>query len=197
MSFFAQTKYETPGVTILDNGKNFSLANFVGYTFVFETKGEVNGSVWGTDEYTHDSSLGAAAVHAGVLQAGRRGYVFMDVKPGIPFYRGSTRNGVTSSDWNNSGNSYVTLTFQSPSAAAQEAEDRPATADYLPCAVIQVCAASEASSDLFRRSVGHAICFKSPAQPRESSGAATRTPTIPRWLRPPSTPESFSRASKA
>ena len=128
----------------------------------------------------------------------RPGTLSCNVKPGIPFYRGSTRNGVTSSDWKNSGNNYVTLTFQSPSAAAQEAEDRPATADYLPSAVIQLRAASEASSELFRRSVGHAICFeRHRLDPTESSGAATRTPTIPRWPRPPSMPESFSRASKA
>ena len=148
----------TTDLTVEDN-KTITLANFVGYTFVFQSTGQVNSILWGTDQYTHDSSLGAAAVHAGALQAGQSGYVFMLVKPGIPFYRGSTRNGVTSSDWNNSGNNYVTLTFQSPSAAAQEAEDRPATADYLPSAVIQLRAASEASSELFRRSVGHAICF--------------------------------------
>ncbi len=97
---------------------NITLANFVGSTFVFQTTGVVNSTLWGTDQYTNDSSLGAAAVHAGVLQAGQTGYVYMEVKPGIPFYRGSTRHGVTSSDWKNAGE-YVTLAFYSPNVAAQ------------------------------------------------------------------------------
>ena len=54
------------------------------------------------------------------LQAGQSGYVFMNVKKGIPFYLGSSRNGVTSSDWNNAGGNYVTLTFQSTLAVGDE-----------------------------------------------------------------------------
>src|SRR5581483_9956591 len=44
-----------------------SLQNQVGKTFTFTVTGAVNGSVWGTDVYTLDSYLPAAAVHAGVL----------------------------------------------------------------------------------------------------------------------------------
>jgi beta-lactamase regulating signal transducer with metallopeptidase domain len=150
---------ETPGVTVytIEDQNIVTLANFVGYTFVFETTGQVNSNLWGTDDYTHDSSLGAAAIHAGVLQAGQTGYVVMEVKPGIPFYRGSTRHGVTSSDWKNAGN-YVTLTFQTPGAVGQEIEYGDLFG-YRPIEAVRVRPASEASSDLFRRSVGQTFYF--------------------------------------
>jgi beta-lactamase regulating signal transducer with metallopeptidase domain len=140
------------------NRSNVTLANFVGSTFLFKTTRQVNTSLWGTDEYTHDSSLGAAAVHAGALAAGQTGYVFMNVKKGIPFYRGSTRHGVTSSDWKNAGD-YVTLTFQSPSAAAREAEIGPALIDYSHRAAINISPESAASSELFRQLVGKSLYF--------------------------------------
>ncbi len=195
-----------PGATVYNVENNATtLANFVGYTFIFQTTGLVNSIIWGTDRYTHDSSLGAAAVHAGALEAGQTGYVFMDVKPGIPFYRGSTRNGVTSSDWKNDGNSYVTLTFQSPSAVAQEAEGRSAVLDYLPRAVIQVRQRATPRRIYSADRSGTRSILRSPARQKvppgarrtEPYGAATRTPTTPRWLRPPSMPESFNRARRA
>jgi hypothetical protein len=150
---------ETPGVTVysIEDGKTITLANFVGDTFVFETTGQVNSNLWGTDNYTHDSSLGAAVVHAGVLQAGQTGYVVMEVKSAIPFYRGSTRHGVTSSDWKNAGD-YVTLTFQSPIALGQDLAYGDVL-NYRPPGSIAIRPASEASSDLFRRSVGQALFF--------------------------------------
>src|SRR5262249_50411886 len=43
------------------------LSNFqqhVGQSFYFRVTGAANGSVWGTDVYTTDSALAAAAVHA-------------------------------------------------------------------------------------------------------------------------------------
>src|SRR5205085_984087 len=47
-----------------------SLESKIGQSFFFQVTGEVNGSLWGTDIYTSDSSLGKACVHAGVLQPG-------------------------------------------------------------------------------------------------------------------------------
>ena len=34
--------------------------------FFFQVTGETHGSLWGTDVYTSDSSLGSGSVHAGV-----------------------------------------------------------------------------------------------------------------------------------
>ena len=56
------------------------------------------GNVWGTDIYTDDSSICEAAVHAGVI--GRDGgTVHYERLGGQQSYRGSVRNGVSSSDY--------------------------------------------------------------------------------------------------
>ncbi|MBU8901027.1 protease B [Corallococcus sp. M34] len=52
------------------------------------------GTVWGTDTYTDDSSVCAAAVHAGVISTGG-GVVLITIRPGQGSYTGSTRNGIT------------------------------------------------------------------------------------------------------
>jgi hypothetical protein len=70
-----------------------------GAEYLFEVTGMAGGKVWGTDVYTDDSDLAAAAVHAGVLKDGQKGVVKVTVLAGQPTYTGSTRNGVTSSDY--------------------------------------------------------------------------------------------------
>jgi hypothetical protein len=63
-------------------------------------------TIWGTDTYTDDSSICLAAVHAGkVTIAG--GTVTIEIKPGQASYTGSTRNGVTSSNYNVWQGSYI------------------------------------------------------------------------------------------
>lgn len=54
--------------------------------------------VWGTDVYTTDSNLCRAARHAGAIGAAG-GLVRVTGAPGRLGYRGSTRNGVTTSAW--------------------------------------------------------------------------------------------------
>jgi hypothetical protein len=78
-----------------------------GQTFVFRMTGSTQGSVWGTDVYTDDSSLAAAAVHAGVLRPGETGTVMVTVLPGYLSYAPSTRYGVASSAYAEWGRSYV------------------------------------------------------------------------------------------
>lgn len=58
------------------------------------------GSVWGVDTYTQDSSLCAAAIHAGVITASG-GEVKVKPAPGCATYAGSSRNGITSASWGN------------------------------------------------------------------------------------------------
>jgi beta-lactamase regulating signal transducer with metallopeptidase domain len=86
-------------------------AQSVGQSFLMTVTGGTSGSVWGTEKYTHDSSIPAAAVHAGILQPGERAIVKVTVSPGLPYYQGSTHNGVASRDWSNSGN-YVTISIE-------------------------------------------------------------------------------------
>ncbi|MBS0657928.1 MAG: hypothetical protein JSR82_06745 [Verrucomicrobia bacterium] len=82
-----------------DPGSLTSLAARKTGSFLFEVTGAATGSVWGTDLYTADSRLAAAAVHAGVLKPGERGVVKVTLEPGQASYAGTARNGVTSSAW--------------------------------------------------------------------------------------------------
>lgn len=75
------------------------LQNNLGKTYAFRLTGTIAGSVWGSDVYTTDSTLGMAAVHAGVLKNGETGVVLVTIVAGQPAYTGSTRNGVTTSAW--------------------------------------------------------------------------------------------------
>ena len=79
-------------------------SNFKGY----ETAGEtleckctpalMSGSVWGTGRYTTDSSVCAAARHAGAV-ASSGGEVKVYPLSGCQSYSGSTKNGITTSKW--------------------------------------------------------------------------------------------------
>lgn len=60
-----------------------------------------NSSVWGTDHYTLDSNVGAAAVHAGLVQAGQTATVRVRVVASPPQFVGSFRNGIGSSPYGN------------------------------------------------------------------------------------------------
>jgi len=84
-----------------------AFANKIGEQIVFEATGSTQGTVWGTDLYTLDSTLAAAAVHAGALAAGTTGKIKVTLLPGKPSYKGSSRNGVTSSDWGSYEGSYI------------------------------------------------------------------------------------------
>jgi hypothetical protein len=64
-----------------------------------------NGSLWGTDVYTADSSICLAAVHAGAAPRSG-GVVTVHREYGHPAYRGSIRNGVQSSDYGSYDASY-------------------------------------------------------------------------------------------
>jgi hypothetical protein len=72
----------------------------VGKTFSFELVGALSGPVWGTDEYTLDSHVAVAAVHAGVVRDGERAIVrvtLFDTTGRV--FTGSLRNGVQSFNW--------------------------------------------------------------------------------------------------
>jgi hypothetical protein len=68
------------------------------FTCVCGTVSTPTSSGWGTDIYTHDSSICAAAVHACKIGASG-GTVTYTVIPGQSSYSGSTRNGVTTASW--------------------------------------------------------------------------------------------------
>ena len=80
--------------------------NRVGSVFEFTVTGVARGAVWGTDVYTDDSTVAAAAVHAGVLAAGETKTVTVTILPGQPSYPASTRNGVSAASWGSWAGSY-------------------------------------------------------------------------------------------
>jgi hypothetical protein len=82
-----------------DPGTLVGYARQFGKTLYFRVTGGATGSVWGTDVYTVDSSLAAAAVHAGVLKPGQAGVVKLQIVVPPPGFVGSTQNGVTTANW--------------------------------------------------------------------------------------------------
>lgn len=61
--------------------------------------GSAFGSVWGDVFYSDDSSVCTAAVHAGRLNPRTGGVVTIQIASGRSFYTGTSRNGVTSSNY--------------------------------------------------------------------------------------------------
>ena len=57
------------------------------------------GGGWGTDFYTTDSYIPAMAVHAGVIAVGQTKEVYIKIVEGKNSYSGTTRNGITTSEW--------------------------------------------------------------------------------------------------
>jgi hypothetical protein len=75
----------------------------IGKTFHFRITGAQpgfqQGTVWGTDFYTLDSHLGMAAVHAGVIRPGQTKVVSVVMMAPQNNFRGSSRNGINTHDW--------------------------------------------------------------------------------------------------
>ena len=82
------------------------LCDTPGTTYYFRVTGATDGSVWGTDIYTGDSALAAAAVHAGAVKAGETTLVRVTVMTPPAQYQGSVRNGVASHDFGRYGTAY-------------------------------------------------------------------------------------------
>lgn len=76
-----------------------ALEKQIGQSFFFQVTGDDHGPLWGTDTYTSDSALGAACVHAGLLQSGETGVIKVTMVQPLPVFHGSARHGVTSFTW--------------------------------------------------------------------------------------------------
>jgi hypothetical protein len=78
-----------------------------------------SGTVWGTDYYTDDSRLCAAAVHAGAIPASG-GIVGVQTRPGRSSYLGTVRNGIETNDYGQWGR---TIVFSDPASLAGNVDD--------------------------------------------------------------------------
>ncbi len=76
------------------------------YTLDFPPNGYA-GPIWGTGIYTDDSSIGTAAVHAGLITFSSGGRVTIEMREGLQSYEGSYKNGVDSSAYDAWGASFV------------------------------------------------------------------------------------------
>jgi hypothetical protein len=66
-----------------------------------------NAEVWGTDVYTDDSAICAAAVQAGRVTIANGGRVTIEIRPGASSYNGTPRNGVTTRNYGAWSGSFV------------------------------------------------------------------------------------------
>ena len=82
------------------------LCDTPGSTFYFRVTGAKEGMVWGTDVYTGDSMLAAAAVHAGAVKEGETSVIKVTVMAPLNQYQGSFRHGVTTLDFGRFGTAY-------------------------------------------------------------------------------------------
>ena len=83
-----------------DPGNLTSFESQQGKVLAFTVTGmAAGGSVWGTDQYTTDSRLAMAAVHAGLVKVGETGVVRLKIVPSPPSFAGSSRHGVTTSPY--------------------------------------------------------------------------------------------------
>ncbi len=83
-----------------------NLCDPIGATYYFRVTGDATGSVWGTDVYTGDSAIAAAAVHAGLVKVGETLVVKVTVEQPLAKYQGSVQNGVTSHEFGHYGTAY-------------------------------------------------------------------------------------------
>ena len=83
-----------------------SLRGKAGEVLYISLTGSTAGVVWGSDVYTDDSALPAAAVHAGVLKDGESGVVRITIAPADDVYTGSIRNGVETQNYGEWGGSF-------------------------------------------------------------------------------------------
>lgn len=82
-------------------------------------------TVWGNDVYTADSSICTAAVHVGLITYERGGTVTIELRPGLPLYGNSERNGVTTSTYGAYGRSFVFKSGTSDNQAKEVADVTP------------------------------------------------------------------------
>ena len=106
-------KDETEKITALPDPGSLTAyqgPQHVGKTYAFQVTGAVAGSLWGTETYTLDSTLAAAAVHVGLLKPGQSGVVKVEIFGPSANFVGSTQNGLTSSPYQNYPGAYKILT---------------------------------------------------------------------------------------
>jgi LCCL domain len=93
----------------------------------------MTGTVWGTDTYTDDSSVCAAALHAGAV-SDVGGLLTVIAFEGLDSYQGSTQNGISSQDYGSwSGSFYFEMYAEVAEACPYNMTDLRGTSDLRTC----------------------------------------------------------------
>jgi hypothetical protein len=143
-------RVDRPVAAFTDPAVLGQLAAFAGQAFHFFIQGGSDGSVWGSGPYTADSSLAAAAVHAGALRPGQSGLVRVGILPGQAAYTGSSRNGVNSAAWGGYHASFmVEAAAGSHTPLLFATHDARALPDALPGASLVVLAVGSRSGSVW------------------------------------------------
>jgi LCCL domain len=103
---FRMPSSRRPAIDWRENASNLRGRLNQNFTFTCSPNGAV-GSVWGTGIYTDDSSICSAAVHAGLITTKNGGRVTIRIRPGVGFYNGTNRNGVSSQRYGNWKGSFI------------------------------------------------------------------------------------------
>ena len=92
--------------------------------------------VWGSDVYSDDSSICAAAVHAGLIEYASGGGVTLRIEGGREGFRGRSQNGVASLTWERSEGSFTfpkkQIDVALPAPAADLPEPPPEARPFVP-----------------------------------------------------------------
>lgn len=104
--WLAYEEPEPPLAVQPDPGNVQNLAAQINKVFAFKVTGQMGGAVYGTGTYTSDSTIGTAAVHAGLLKPGETKVLKVKIVTPLNAYTGSTKNGITSSGYGYWGGAY-------------------------------------------------------------------------------------------
>ena len=77
----------------------YEFSSHGGQLFELEVTGTTEGPLWGTNEYTHDSKISTAAVHAGLVDVGETKTVYILISEGLSVYESTESNGIISSSY--------------------------------------------------------------------------------------------------
>ncbi len=101
------------GATVLEDPGNLTgYRGQNGLILDFSVTGSTQGSLWGTEVYTDDSILAAAAVHAGALKPGEQGIVSVEILKGRSGYEGRVQYGIVSNSYGAYSGSYRIIGFR-------------------------------------------------------------------------------------
>ena len=86
------------------------------FRFVCPAIDQPANNIWGTDEYSDDSAICTAAIHAGLLKLQQAGVVTIVTGRSASSFTGSERNGVVSASYANSDLTFRFDTYPDPAA---------------------------------------------------------------------------------